>query len=270
MDLLTLAMAKAYTDQKAGYVETKKTVLTFDGDLTGKDVLHLNEAIKMVKLSDNAFEASDLIGFTIYTRRDTNGVTVIEETSNYTKDKLFISTQEETNSWTASLSKDVEPVIQCLKEDFIFDGGSIAKGLYVGYASAESDTMSYVSYVSKVEFVTEIVHTIDPKFLPGVCLPVVDLIGYEENTNGEHISVYIEGANAEILNAAMEQKIPCFVKFSVSVLGVDFALFFELVPGNMLGADTDEFVYYKEFGNTVFIIVKVFNTDRWALKYKAM
>ena len=141
MDLITLAMAKAYSNSKGGYVEQSRKIFNialtdgsnYDVVVTGKELT---------------------VGETY---------TVITESGSF-----------------SAVCKD-------------FDGGALLGNLASINPSGENTGESFVVYVgvekgeaygvavdqnggSFIKVITpETIHPIDPKYLPGVCLPVVEL-----------------------------------------------------------------------------------------------
>lgn len=192
MDLITLAMAKKYTDEKAGYVE--KPVFTYDGngevvDINGltfhriTDKFHdLNTLVKMEGFaygSKMEFTADDI---TITGETDTS-VAVQEGTVKYAgNDMVFIL--------ALKVLEGLEGVV------------ALNTGVYVF-----STDDAYVSYL---EF-AETIHPIDPKFIPGAVLPVVEVKSFyatpteEENkalTAFIGLPIIVKGAVADGVSIA--------------------------------------------------------------------
>lgn len=95
---------------------------------------------------------------------------------------------------------------------YLEKSGSITSDVPLGlYVLCDPDTNSYVSYV---EF-AETIHPIEPKYLPGVCLPVVELTTMipvlESSDSGSEASLSDVENNA--LNNAVG--LPCVIKCSV-------------------------------------------------------
>lgn len=143
-----------------GYVESKKSTLTFDGDTTGKTVIQLSDEIFAVQISDVLFEPSELVSVKM---TDMQGQVVSE----YGKD-LVITEQEVPHSWMAGANADGLPYLQVLYEDYVSDGRTVTKGVYVQCVSGSV-------FVSEVTYNAEITHQIKPEFIPGAVLPVVEI-----------------------------------------------------------------------------------------------
>lgn len=151
MDEETLAMAKAYSDSKGGYT-TPGAVLTFDGKPNPDAIIDGT----MVKLFEEVYDINSIERITV----NRNGDKVVyDKTALVVEHGMAIGTADET---FVAIVPDAETA------DFI--------GLEIGvYFAYEGD--SY--YTEKVEF-DETIHTIDPKYLPGVCLPKeIDLVNYQ-------------------------------------------------------------------------------------------
>lgn len=188
MDLITLAMAKKYTDEKAGYSE--KPVLTFNGNFTGKPLADG----KFVKISDTPMDLNGMqkaIATVHPDFVDIFGVATME----ITKEQFTI--QEADNGQYAIMDNNV----------FVFSvteaGGDFSVGIYV-LAQVEDGTP--VMWISRIEF-AETIHTIDPKFIPGVVLPVVEL----STAVGEALT---EAENAK-LNEVAATGLPCVICFTM-------------------------------------------------------
>lgn len=174
MDLITLAMAKKYTDEKAGYSE--QNVFTFDGNTDGKLVVN-----NMVRVSTKKIDATTAVSVTGMA----GGVekTIVKE--NMTIEDGVLSFQGLCFVLCSNGEDEEYPV-----------------GVYV-LATEEM-------YVSRVEF-AETIHTIDPKFIPGVVLPVVE-IATEIPTNGELAMLTAEETAA--IQAVIDLEMPAVIRFS--------------------------------------------------------
>ena len=143
MDLVTLAMAKKYTDEKAGYVETTAPI-TFDGDETGKEVLSTNEG-KFVTIGKvDGLDLNTVASVTLRSR-------LYDDAFVLEKQHMTVQTVENTQGLRYT---NAELEIEGLLLALIVNG-------YLAVLSDLNDT----DYVARIEF-AETVHTIDPKFLP--------------------------------------------------------------------------------------------------------
>lgn len=180
MDMITLAMAKAYSDSKGGYSKPGK-VLTYDGNKTGKPVI----GDIMVKISDNPIDLNAVESITVA------GVTVLKEN---------FSVEGEDQG--AALFMGGMVVVASYTEDVdVGDGNVATKGVWV----AHSDT----GYVSKVVLAETIV-PIDQKYLPGVCLPVVEL-----TTEPTAEGAVLTAEESAKLDAVATLKLPIIVKCNI-------------------------------------------------------
>ena len=132
-DLITYAMAKAYSDKKGGY--TEGVTLTYDGNKEGKDTFLDLNGVNFVRIG----KAIDIHKITTVTLGDTEiKASDLEFTSEGGADIVLYSGSEGIYVFT--------------------NDGNVPAGTYV------LDDNGYV--ITKV--VTETIHPIDPKFLPGV------------------------------------------------------------------------------------------------------
>lgn len=149
MDMITLAMINALKKSGgAGYVEAK--TLTYDGNGEGK------ESYKPATYT--YVRAGGII----------DPASVTEIAMLHQGNNLVLSasdlTIETPNEHIVSISYMGVPGVYVIDEK---NEVGVSAGTYV------LSELRYASCVTKI--VTETIHPIDPKFLPGVCLPVVEL-----------------------------------------------------------------------------------------------
>lgn len=153
MDIVTLAMAKAYTDsQRLGHVESKQ--ITYDGNGEKKD--SLIEGLSVVKISDTLLDLSTV-------RRV---VMKYHDGMEYVIGKENLVALEESGVMILAGYGEKPLVLSAQKNN----GAGLPDGLYVVDAVDENGESYHVSLIE-----TETIVPIDPKYLPGVCLPVVEL-----------------------------------------------------------------------------------------------
>lgn len=181
MDLITLALAKKYTDEKAGYSE--QNVFTFDGNTEGKLVVN-----NMVRVSTKKIDATTAVSVTGMA----GGVeqTIVKE--NMTIDDGVLSFQGLCFVLCSNGEDEEYPV-----------------GVYV-LATEEM-------YVSRVEF-AETIHPIDPKFIPGAVLPVVEL-----STEPTEEGAPLTEKESAAIQAAYDTGMPCVVKMNLQLGDGDVA-----------------------------------------------
>ena len=201
-DPITYAMAKAYSNSKGGYIETVKEQIVFNGDTDGKAVIPgtnigFDEA-NFVMVSDKAFSAEELSGITIVR----NGEKV----------------RYDNNEFKSSNNYGIVGIAIDLHDYALFFDESAAAtfGVDVGAYFAMSIDGSW--YVAEVSTETETIHPIDPKFLPGVCLPVVETADINAITTAE----------SAVFTAAAENGLPCVLKWFSDEDGVGMAIIFNL------------------------------------------
>lgn len=143
-----------YKSGKVGRVEPRKT-LTYNGNNEGK--LNVFVGVNMVKISDIPIDCTRVTVLKIHDSIDAtdvpmNMISVVDETN------AILMVFDNADSQT--------PVVMSVLNPISFEGVVATPGTYV-----LSDGGTYVSYIE----LTETIHPIDPKYLPGVCLPVVDM-----------------------------------------------------------------------------------------------
>lgn len=147
MDVLALAMAKAYTDKKGGYTETKRTVIV------PETTTLFNESYLELHLDPTA---SLIVGETYIA--------------------VFDGVEYECEAYLESVNE-----IPCLGNASFTDGADTGNGEPFGVADWGGGQIDVGvarksgSHTISVYQRKEIVHPIDPKYLPGAVLPVVEL-----------------------------------------------------------------------------------------------
>ena len=202
MDLIDINQAvsrmKRYTDsQRIAYVEGQKTI-TFDGNSDGKECI---SELLLVKVSDLVY---DLSKATFVTQRLPSGEDVAIEASAFD----FVTE----DGMRALVYNDTVAVFS-LTENTAGDYG-VTCGTFV--------LCTYETWISKVEF-AETIHPIDPKYLPGVCLPVVEL-----TTTVANDAAFTDEEKAALTSCL---GMPCVIKYNgaaelFNYAVDDFPLFF--------------------------------------------
>ena len=153
-----------------GDIERPKTV-TFDGNLAGKETFS-GEDIGLsgtyVKILDTAITADEFQGIsqTVIFEGEKLTAEVPKSELTATQDGIFMDVVES--------NLPDRPVVMSVAEDTPVDDSSpVTAGTYVLYD--EAFWGANTGYVSSVTYGKETIHPIDPKYLPGVCLPVVEL-----------------------------------------------------------------------------------------------
>lgn len=209
MDMLTLAMAKAYTNsQRLGYIE--KDIISWNGDTTGKP--ELGEDI--FRISDKTF-AADQVEAVILTGADgsfsrvtTDGCTMTHPDGTVeTSDVMKLEVIEETTGFVVLGWNGTQVIFAAsVSVDLEGNDASVEKGTYFAANVVGLEN----TYVSAVEL-KETIHPIDPKFLPGVCLPVVEL-----STTVANKATFTDAENAA-LSEAFNTKLPFVVHTNLSI-----------------------------------------------------
>lgn len=191
MGLITLAMAKKYSNSKGGYVEPGK-VYTFDGN--AEETENYNGIIyaKIASTAPNLHNVTKAV----YTAPDGSTVEILAENMNvediYGGQRIIAS----------MMGQNISVIV-------LDDAG------LWGYAQPG------YGYCSLIEF-AETIHPIDPKYLPGVCLPVVEIGDMDAITASESVA----------FTAAAENGLPCVVKwFSEDGTGMSTVLNLYVIDG---------------------------------------
>lgn len=174
MDMITLAMAKSYTDsQRIAYEEPLKTLIDMD----------VTEGYNQCKNTVTVV-VGQVYSVTF------NGVTYVCEMMIHDYGGKAIGNQSMLDGPDTG-----EPFFAFFPDD---------EGSYPTIMALENGrfTMTYSQ-----------IHTIDPKYLPGVCLPVVEL-----STTIENDALLTDAENAA-LYAAAESKMPIIIKGDVKTSG---------------------------------------------------
>ena len=153
----------------AGRAENGK--ITFDGDTTGKEVVSVTEG-SFVAITDKPMDLTS-VSRIVLTNEGGKTMEVTKAQISATSEKLSASIGE------------ASPVL-LFSADYVY---------------AFCDQGMYVSLVE-----TETIHPIDPKYLPGVCLPLLEL-STEPTTEGAELTEE-EVAAINALNGA-----PCILQF---------------------------------------------------------
>ena len=144
----------------AGYSE--KIVLTFDGNADGKVSHEGSNGTLMIKVSDKFLDVHTLVRVRGYFYGQS--IEVIAADCVVEKNDAF-DVIVYNNMVIAEVIHGNEVEVE------------VERGLYVLY---DPKSNSYVSYIEFAD-----VHTIDPKYLPGAVLPVVEIANIEEITKDE-------------------------------------------------------------------------------------
>ena len=137
---------------QVGRVETK--VLTYDGNTEGKEIYDIGDAAPLVRLGE-PIDHTKVTQIVAKVGSEYNTVAHYEAMAVPDIDGAVVET-------------DVGILLYIFNSDFADGEYSCPKGTYVYTAIPETDGV----YVSEIKL--ETIHPIEPKFIPGVCLPVVE------------------------------------------------------------------------------------------------
>lgn len=158
MDMITLAMAKKYTDEKAGYASWDSGSITFDGDVSDKLNIPASELgfevsnVSYVRFSEKSFPAKNIKQVGVRYANSTS--TLLEE---------FDITDMGEASFVFVKGDNIAPLL------FIVDADTDMHGIFARVAwkgDAMDSIGAYVNYISG--HITENVHPIDPKYIPAM------------------------------------------------------------------------------------------------------
>lgn len=235
MDMITLAMAKAYTDSK---YDTKLVpgVLSFDGDVTGREVVTDGSGTSFVKILDRPIAESEFLGLTA-THVDSNGGTPVHET--VSASDLRIEPFFSEGLFTVGVDEGLTLVISTPQAVDVEDN-HFSAGTWV--LMREGDGL--LVYISGIHGVLMEQVTIKPEHLPGVYLPVVEL-SYEQfneilEAEGTGGVTYGEGKVFEELEAAFSIGLPCVIRVPV----VDAATA-SIMSLSLIETDDEAFFVYR-------------------------
>jgi hypothetical protein len=180
MDMITLAMAKTYTDsQRLAHTDPSVT-LSWDGDESNNEIVRI-EGFRFVKVSNDPYDLNRAASLTI------GNVTVELRSGEY-----LVQT-ENGNSMLMSVNGSTVWAISMEDDDNVdFTKGTWLLTAYTAITFAET------------------VHPIDPKYLGGAALPVVELT--TTFANGADLTEKED----KLLKAAWERNTPVVIKLSVS------------------------------------------------------
>lgn len=221
MDAVTLAMAKKYTDsQRLGYsaYETFDQV-SFDGNIADRATIP-GEALGLsgtfVHASDSVFDGGVAHKANVYTQNHWN----------YNVKNLRVDKSDD-GIWflfgelvASGVIYEGERLLAMSFGAAFADALGCPAGTYVWTDTIEGICL----YVGVFEgSFTETIHPIDPKFLPGVCLPVVELPAE---------TMEFDTKNSAVLDYCAEQCIPAILNLTSGGTKTSaLMLFFDKIEG---------------------------------------
>ena len=130
---------------------------TFNGDLTGRDTIQVDEGMYLVKMSDAVFSVDDLIGhtLTLYNRGENPEMTTYE----LNEDNIY------------DLSSEGIPVIMAceglwsIQRDFSFDGFNLKAGTYFLCVTDDAGCRGCAVETSRIPALQEVVQKLDNKYI---------------------------------------------------------------------------------------------------------
>ena len=168
MDLITLALAKQYTDsQRLGYVEGQEPII-WDGDTTGKSVIELGAQL-LVQIAPEVLDLTTASRVVARKKSTTGDVAIIDAEGGKVRyeymEHLGIGSLSVFNGDNSGASLVFSCALVATKdvEDFGGTGINIPKGTYlVSIASEDGDV-----YTNIIEF-SENIHHINQRLIPAL------------------------------------------------------------------------------------------------------
>lgn len=194
--------------RKLGGDKISGKVYTFNGDTTGLETGYYN-GIQLVMLADEYFDPNTIERIAVSV-----GGSVVE----LSKDQF----------WIEEVSDAIATAHVVLTE---FQGATVPIALIQKSNDGSQKSFSvladpkYNAFVARIKFADTIV-PIDPKYLPGVCLPVVELETVISGDSAETVLSAVDSAKMDALNGEA-----CILKFGFSEIG--FAATIRAVVGSV-------------------------------------
>ena len=139
------------------WVEYVEMDCTFDGDLTGRKYIQLDDETFFVKISDEILTADNLYGQTVTVYMDSNPPE--EEIIELSPENVIDVSSE---GLPAIIAADA---LVCVQSDFTFSGIFVEKGVYFLCACIDGTPYAYVKTVAGLNSSVERVHKLDNKYL---------------------------------------------------------------------------------------------------------
>jgi hypothetical protein len=201
MDLITLAMAKAHSDSKGGYVEKHKvTANSRDFDNSEFTVMGVGFSLVSPLMPTKEELAGGKIIIRLYNS------TAEEQLECTIGDVLFDDEMVYGGKLHAGNIKTSYMVAIAYKTgEWAAVGETIEKtGIYIHFPNMEEG----ISF--ELTFEWETIHPIDPKFIPGAVLPVVEI-----STNPSTEGAPLTAEESAAIQAAFDTGMPCVVKINL-------------------------------------------------------
>lgn len=219
MDMITLAMAKAYTDKKAGYVEVSEAVIFENLAVSGGEA---DTTVTTQMIPGKTYIVT--VGGVKYERvcytEALDGIACVGNARLYD----FVN---EDNGDDFFVGQARETIVQC-------------------YTRNMGDTT--ITLAEK----TETIHPIDPKFIPGA--PLFDLTKIGLPAVQLNSSVMVETTDVSEISAAMDAG-NIKIKTLVSIDGAEIDVYANLLPAYLPAAQTREAATVLAFGGKVYAII---------------
>ena len=151
------AMEPGHILNRTHWVESVDVDCTFNGDLTGRKYIQVDDNLFFVKISDEILTVDDLYGktVTVYMNSDPPEEELIE----LSPENVFDVSSE---GLPAIMAADA---LICVQSNFTYSGISVERGLYFLCACLDGSPYAYVKSVSGLNLSAETVHKLDNKYL---------------------------------------------------------------------------------------------------------
>ena len=139
------------------WTETVEADTTFDGDITGRDTVMIDDGTYLVKMSDQILTADDLYG---------NTVTVCMKGEDPEEMTFELTEETVTDMNPAGIPAVMaNEILWCVQSDFTVEGISLKAGVYFLCMYMDGVPYAYAKSTSCLDGTKEVVHKLDSKFL---------------------------------------------------------------------------------------------------------
>lgn len=236
MDAVTLALAKAYSDsQRLAYAST-------------------------VRMSGGQFTV------TPFPNEDLGGVyaTFVDGTCEVKENATVVEIEWE-RIWYSFDTSSYSGAFHCGNAALAGIGDNTGEPFFVIFDFDQNKTLFIVeqggTYNFRCMYCVETIHTIDPKFLPGAVLPVVEL---ETEISISESAIALSQTDSVALDNALASNLPCVVTLTIADFGASmkFSALFNLTVSEF--DNTKEVTYSAGIVNFVIVILKT--EGGWAVQ----
>lgn len=258
MDLATLALAKnmaigelseigqiGHIEVKEGYIsagDTPSNRFHINGELLGlgggtlchySDIVLSKEDVKLVNVCQKLISTNKVF-----------------ESLDYTNESIEYIEDGYIRMWCVSHI----PYVVCVPLDAPIDETlTVRKGIYIFIHELDNLRM----WAAHVKYETKTIHPIDPKYMPGVLLPVLDISNaiirvFLQMENGGDLSTDLTDEEMAIVNKVISLKLPVIMTMAV---GESCESYVASVANNIITATADGMRYVVNAGSENFEVI---------------